>query len=85
MTREPTGTGWTKLLTTLGVPTFLLLWLFGAFPFLPSPVTSRIDAVAAAVERHDRMAAEAGFVLRLICDAQWRGDVERQKLCWPRP
>ena len=64
--------GWSKLITVVGVPTFILLWLLGAFDgILPSPVT-------AAVRRHDEGTQR---VLRLVCRGVWQGDQLAQLEC----
>lgn len=64
--------GLVKLVITLGVPLFLLLWVLGAFDrFMPSPVT-------AAVQKHEESNSRA---LRLICRGTWRGDEAAQREC----
>jgi hypothetical protein len=63
---------WLKALAVLGLPTFLLLWIMGAFhTILPSPVT-------AAIERHERGTERA---LRMICRGVWKGDEVAQLDC----
>lgn len=68
--------GWVKpvgwLISTVGVPTFLLLWFAGAFDgFLPSPVH-------AALEKHSR---ETSTIQRLICEGVWKGNDFKQGEC----
>lgn len=62
---------WVRLVVIFGLPTFLLLWLLGSFPWVPSPLTVRLEA-------HDR---NTTAVLRTICKGVWQNDSRMQQEC----
>ena len=67
---------WVKVISLVGVPTFILLWFAGAFGgLMPSPVQ-------AALERHTK---EQSAVSRLICEGIWRNDPEKARACYRVP
>ena len=71
------GPWWAKLIGYIGVPSFLLLYVLGAFPFLPSPMLNQ----AVKLEAHDQRTRKMSELWRLTCAGVWRGDPERQKDC----
>ena len=80
MTHSTNGNGgpwWAKLLGVIGVPSFLLLYVLGAFPFLPSPLLGH----AQVMEKHDERTRRMNELWRLTCAGVWRGDPDRQKDC----
>jgi hypothetical protein len=63
---------WVKIIVSIGVPTFFLLWMMGAFDgVLASPITT-------AIRKHDETTQS---ILRLICSGTWRGDPAAQREC----
>jgi hypothetical protein len=63
---------WVKAVGVIGVPTFLCLYILGAFDgVLASPLTT-------ALKRHDESNQKT---LRLICRGTWRGDEVAQREC----
>ena len=74
------GPWWAKLLGYIGVPSFLLLYVMGAFPFLPSPLLGQAETKA-MIQAHDQRTRRTSELWRLTCAGVWRGDPERQKDC----
>lgn len=79
------GLAWGRLLTTGGISAFLLAYILGAIPFLPSPVSQLVGAWNAQtnataelvhrLDRHDRlmryMAVEQLNASRETCRGVW--------------
>ena len=72
------GPWWLKALAWIGLPGFLVLFLLGAIPGLPSPLLgSQIkgEALSALTEdfrRHERTTKAQLHLLRLICRGVWK-------------
>ena len=72
---------WLKQAFGPGLAIFLLLWLLGALPFMPTPVWGQVFA---AIEQHDRTTKALLRVQRLTCSAAWKGEPDIQRQCWER-
>lgn len=88
MTRDGNGgPWWARLVAPLGVSAilaFLVLYLLGALPFLPSPIDrleGAIKHVQTTADDHERTLAELVRVFRLTCRGVWRGNEEVQSQC----
>ena len=68
---------WMKFVSAIGVPSFLVLYLLGAIPFLPSPLLKQQDALAA----HAVETKELARVFRVICHAVTKDDDILRALC----
>lgn len=74
---------WARLGAT-GVMAFLLVYLLGAIPGLPSPIKQIYEAqvaVAEAVKAHDQTARNAERISRLICRGVWKESPDMQDQC----
>lgn len=59
---------WLQVITAIGLPAFLLMWLMGAFDgWISSPVT-------AALHEHEKNTTQ---LLRQICYGIWRDEPHR--------
>jgi hypothetical protein len=68
---------WLQALAWIGLPAFLVLFLLGAIPGLPSPLLGN----QAAVTRHEETTREMLRVLRAVCRGVWRGSDEMRGPC----
>lgn len=74
---------WAQLGAT-GVLAFLLVYILGAVPGLPSPIRQISEAqirLADAVKAHDQASRDAERISRLICRGVWKGVPEMQDQC----
>ena len=60
--RSTRGPWWAQFMATVGIPTFLLLWFFGALPFVPSPIVTQLL-------EHDKKTTRLSV---LICKGVWK-------------
>jgi hypothetical protein len=74
------GPWWAKVVLTVGVPSFLLAFLLGAIPGLPSPFVD-FKASAARLERHERTTRRLLQMTALVCEGVWQGNAEAQQRC----
>lgn len=87
MTVHTAGNGllmaWMRLGAT-GVLAFLLAYVLGAVPGLPSPIRQILDAtgtLATALAAHDQTMRDGQRINRLICRGVWKGTPEMQEEC----
>lgn len=78
--RRPAVNGrpwWVQALAWIGLPAFLVLFLLGAIPGLPSPLLGN----QAAMARHEETTRELLRIMRSVCRGVWRGTDEVQRQC----
>ena len=77
------GTGgpwWARWIAFVGIPGFLLIFLLGGIPWLPSPFL-RLGEIEASLNRHGEETRRMLEIWRVTCEGVWRGDRERQGQC----
>lgn len=83
--------GWARAIAYIGLPSFLVLYLLGAIPMLPSPILMNqtslqateksVKEVEKTLERHERMTNESIRLWRLVCRGVWKGSPDVQEEC----
>lgn len=73
-----------RLASGPGFAVVLVLWLLGAFPWMPSPI-GRLETTVAAVDalltKHEATTLRLLRVEVLICRGMWQGNNEMQRQC----
>lgn len=82
---------WMRALAWIGLPGFLVLYLLGAIPMLPSPILMNQTSLQATeksvkemektLDRHERMTGESIRLWRLVCRGVWKGSPDVQEEC----
>ena len=78
------GPWWVRIAVgpTFGI--FLVLWLLGAFPWMPSPLLELKQALASVsgtIATHEVTTRRLLSTNVLICRGMWRGNEEMQRQC----
>jgi len=78
--RRATANGlplWVKIISVVGLPGFLVLYLLGAVPFLPSPLLAN----QVAVTEHENTTRSLLEITRSVCRGVWQHNPEAAKQC----
>ena len=81
------GPWWVKTLAWIGLPGFLVLFLLGAIPGLPSPLLgnqAQLTTLTEDLRRHEGATKAQLHLLRMICRGAWQGQPEIQRQCGAR-
>ena len=71
---------WARWIGFVGVPSFLLLFLLGAIPWLPSPFFN-LQQIHAELRSHRNETKRLINVYRLTCAGVWQNNQAQQEEC----
>lgn len=74
------GPWWARLIAYVGAPTFLLAFLLGAVPGLPSPLVD-FKMHGERLQRHERTTRRLLQMTALVCQGVWQGSPGQQQQC----
>ena len=73
-----------RFVAFVGLPGFVMLFLLGAIPYLPSPITeiktALSDTRSLAVIHHQKT-DELVRVMKQVCRGIWQGNMDAQRSC----
>lgn len=68
---------WARLVAVIGVNGFLVLYLLGAIPGMPSPIMT----IQSSLQAHGEETRDTLRVLRMVCRGVWKDVPEMQEQC----